>query len=209
MEKTRFKIWELALCAGLVVSLLASAAAAFADTRLDEKLIRLHVAAASDSAEDQALKLAVRDETLSALSEPLAGAAGAAEAGRVINENIPALEDRLRSFLREQGSEQSVAVSLGREAFPTREYSTFALPAGPYTSLRVTLGGGGGENWWCVVFPPLCAATAMERLPDGYSHAAGLTEGDVLLITQADESYIVRFKLAEWLGNIKNRLGKK
>ncbi|MCL1806388.1 MAG: stage II sporulation protein R [Oscillospiraceae bacterium] len=208
MNTNRFKPWEIALCIGLVVSLLVSTAAACANTDISEKLIRLHVVAASDSEEDQTLKLAVRDETLAALSIPLNGVTDVKDAERVITENIPALEARLRGFLEEQGSTQSVTVSLGREAFPTREYSTFALPAGPYTSLRVTLDGGGGQNWWCVVFPPLCAATAMERLPDE-TRAAGLTENDIALITQADETYVVRFKLAEWLGSIKNWFTRK
>ena len=208
MERKRFKTWELALCIGLVAALLVSAASAYADTGLSDKLIRLHVVAASDSDEDQALKLAVRDETLSALREPLSGVTDVSEAERIIAENIPALESRLRAFLREQGSKQSVAAVLKEEAFPTREYSTFSLPAGPYTALRVTLDGGAGQNWWCVVFPPLCAASVMEVLPDT-SRAAGLTEDDVMLITQADETYVVRFKLAEWLGGLKNRLFHK
>ena len=207
MERNRFKTWELALCIGLAAALLVSAASSYAGAGLSEKLIRLHVVAASDSEEDQALKLAVRDETLSALREPLSGVTDAAEAERIIAERIPALEDRLRGFLLERGSAQSVTADLKQEAFPTREYSTFALPAGPYTALRVTLDGGGGQNWWCVVFPPLCAASAMETLDT--SRAAGLTEEDVMLITQADETYIVRFKLAEWLGGLKNRLFHK
>ncbi|MDR0324680.1 MAG: stage II sporulation protein R [Oscillospiraceae bacterium] len=208
MESIRFKPWELALCAGLIIALLAGAASAYAEPGLSDKLIRLHVVAASDSGEDQALKLMVRDETLSALQEPLSGVTDVSEAERIIAENIPMLEARLRGFLSEQGLEQPVSAELKREAFPTREYSTFALPAGPYTALRVTLGGGQGQNWWCVVFPPLCAASAMERLPDT-SRAAGLTEEEVMLITQADETYAVRFKLAEWLGALRNRFLKK
>jgi stage II sporulation protein R len=208
MKKTRFKTWELALCAGLIVSLITSAAASYADTGLSDKLLRLHVVAASDSEEDQALKLAVRDETLSVLAEPLAGVTAVSEAERIVSENIPALENHLRGFLYQQGINQPVTAELKREPFPTREYSTFALPAGPYTALRVTLGGGTGENWWCVVFPPLCAEAAMQRLPGGDSQTAGLSEGDIKFITQADETYVVRFKLAEWFGSLRNRFAR-
>jgi stage II sporulation protein R len=203
MEKIRFKTWELALCIGLIAAFIASAASAHAGG-IEEKLIRLHVSAASDSDSDQALKLAVRDETLSVLQQPLSGVTDAQQAGRVIEENIPALEEHLRGFLKELGVEQTVSAELKREPFPTREYSTFALPAGPYTALRVSLDGGAGQNWWCVVFPPLCAEAAITRLPGGASHAAGLTEGEILLITQADETYIMKFKLAEWIGGLKN-----
>lgn len=204
MRFNRFKTWELALCTGLIFALVTSAASAYADPGLSEKMIRLHVVGASDSEEDQALKLAVRDETLSVLAGPLSGAADISEANRVVAENIPALEEHLRAYLREQGIHQSIDVEIKREPFPTRQYATFALPAGPYTALRVTLDGGAGENWWCVVFPPLCAAAVMERLPDEGSQAAGLTDGDIKLITQDSEIYEVRFKLAEWLGSLKN-----
>jgi stage II sporulation protein R len=209
MEKPRFEKWELALCIGLIFSLFIGTASAYADPGIEKKLVRLHIVAASDSREDQELKLKVRDETLAFLDEPLSGVSDIAESFRVIGENIPALEAFLQSYLKESGFDHPVSVTLEREQFPTREYSTFALPAGPYTALRVTLGPGSGENWWCVVFPPLCAASAMERLPDGVSHAAGLSENDVKLITQADESYVVRFKVAEWLGGIKNRFSRK
>jgi stage II sporulation protein R len=204
MEKLRFKTWELALCIGLTVMLITSAASAYADPGLAEKMIRLHVVGASNTEEDQALKLAVRDQTLSALAAPLSNAADVSQANRIVAENIPTLEEHLARYLKEQGIEQPIKVELRREPFPTREYATFALPAGPYTALRVTLDGGAGENWWCVVFPPLCAAAVMERLPDEGSQPAGLTEGDVRLITQDGEQYEVRFKLAEWLGSVRN-----
>ena len=206
--KRIIKNWEIALCVGLIAALLAGTANAYANNELDEKLIRLHVVAASDSEDDQAIKLLVRDEVLSALQPELLGVTDVAEAESVIAENIPALEERLRTFLEERGISQAVKAELGREAFPTREYATFALPAGPYTALRVTLNGGGGENWWCVVFPPLCAASVMDTLPSGAEQASGLSEDDLLLITQADESYAVRFKLAEWFGALKNRFAK-
>ena len=207
--KTTIKKWEIALAIGLVAALLMGTAAAFADTGLEEKLVRLHVVAASDSAEDQAIKLAVRDEVLSALQPSLEGITDVAQAEQIIAENIPALEARLRTFLDEQGIEQTVTAALRKEAFPTREYATFALPAGPYTALRVTLNGGGGENWWCVVFPPLCTAAVMEKLPDKPHQTAGLNEKDLLLITQADETYAVKFKMAEWFGGVKNWLNKR
>jgi len=198
------KKWEIALAAGLVAALLTGTAIAYAETGLEEKLVRLHVVAASDSEEDQALKLAVRDEVLSALQPHLDGVSDVKEARRIIAEELPALEERLRVFLDGSGVEHSVKAELRREAFPTREYATFALPAGPYTSLRVSLDGGGGENWWCVVFPPLCAASAMETLPEGSYQTAGLNGRDLMLITQADETYVVKFKLAEILGGVKN-----
>ena len=90
-------------------------------------------------------------------------------------------------------------MELGRETYPTREYETFSLPAGVYTSLRITLGAGGGRNWWCVVYPPLCTAgveTAQE---------AALSDDDIKLITGDGGGYVLRFRLLEWWGSLTGR----
>ena len=98
--------------------------------------------------------------------------------------------------------ERPVRVSLGAEHYPTRDYGTFALPAGVYTSLRVTLGAGEGHNWWCVIFPPLCAQAA------GLSERAvqALSDDDVRLVTESDGGYVVRFRLLELWDALVQRL---
>jgi len=95
-----------------------------------------------------------------------------------------------------------VRVALGPEHYPTRDYGTFALPAGVYTSLRVTLGAGAGHNWWCVIFPPLCAQAA------GLSEQAvqALSDDDVRLVTESDGGYVVRFRLLELWDALVQRL---
>ena len=98
--------------------------------------------------------------------------------------------------------ERPVRVSLGAEHYPTRDYGTFALPAGVYTSLRVTLGAGEGHNWWCVIFPPLCAQAA------GLSEQTvqALSDDDVRLVTESDGGYVVRFRLLELWDALVQRL---
>ena len=102
--------------------------------------------------------------------------------------------------IAETASGGSARVELGREPYPTREYETFSLPAGVYTSLRITLGAGSGRNWWCVVYPPLCTSgveTAQE--------AAVLSDDDVKLITEDGEGYVLRFRLLEWWGSLTGK----
>ena len=102
--------------------------------------------------------------------------------------------------IAETASGGSARVELGCETYPTREYETFSLPAGVYTSLRVTLGAGSGRNWWCVVYPPLCTSgveTAQE--------AAVLSDDDVKLITEDGEGYVLRFRLLEWWGSLTGK----
>ena len=202
--KNKLKKWEISLIIGFVAALLFGAAGAGAQTELNDKLVRLHVAAASDSEEDQARKNRVRDEALRFLQEPLDSARDADDAMSIIEARLPELQENLEAFLAAEGSYQTIDTALlPRHSFPTRHYDTFALPAGQYKTLLVTLDGGGGRNWWCVVFPPLCAATAMEELED-VSHQAGLTDEDFGLITQENEEYVIKFKVAEWFGAVRN-----
>ena len=183
-----------------VVSLILLAASALTVTlcavlqaqsqRMADKIIRLHVVANSDTSADQAVKLAVRDAVLREAGRVLDGAEDPKQA---VAAQLPALEAAANAELQRQGSEDLARVSFRRELFPTREYDTFSLPAGVYDSLRVTIGQGEGHNWWCVIFPPLCAQAA------GLSERAvqALSDDDVRLVTESDGGYVVRFRLLE------------
>ena len=170
--------------------------------RMSEKIIRLHVVANSDSSADQAIKLHVRDAVLAAARQALQDADDPQQA---IAQALPALEAAANAALAAQGSRETARVSFRRELFPTREYDTFSLPSGVYRSLRVTIGAGGGHNWWCVIFPSLCVpATA-----DGFVQAAeagGFTRAEIGLMTQADEGYVLKFRSLELLQALKKAL---
>ena len=187
----------------LLFALLATAAWAAADAHgtqeaLAGKLIRLHVVANSDSQADQALKLLVRDAVLEEAQACLKGCAAAETAEERLTQLLPELEALAASTAAEQGFDYPARATLAWEAYPTREYATFSLPAGRYLSLRVTLGAGEGHNWWCVVFPPLCLSATTEDFT-GSALEAGLTGEEVSLITRESGGYAVRFKLIEWV----------
>ena len=164
-----------------------------------EKIIRLHVVANSDSNVDQAVKLCVRDAVL---REAQCALSSAADAKQAILTDLPALEAAANAELQRQGSGDTARVSFRRELFPTRDYDTFSLPSGVYQSLRVTIGKGEGHNWWCVIFPPLCAQAA------GLSEQAvqALSDDDVRLVTESDGGYVVRFRLLELWDALVQRL---
>ena len=171
---------------------------------LAEKLVRFHVVAASDSPRDQALKLAVRDALLEAM-EPLSQQAESKpQMLEMLQQALPKLKQTAGQTLRRLGCNDSVEISLGEEGFPTRFYSTFALPAGRYTALRVRLGDAEGHNWWCVCFPSLCSAACVEEL-DGVAAGAGFSDAELRLITR-QEPYVLRFKVLEWLESLRARL---
>ena len=166
--------------------------------QLAEKLIRLHVLANSNREEDQELKLQVRDSVLWRAEEILREADSMAEAKADLEAALPELEAEARATVAAEGYSYPVRASLTWETYPTRVYDTFALPAGEYLALRILIGEGAGQNWWCVVFPPLCTAASGEEF-SGAAEEAGLTEEEVSLISGESRGYTVRFKSMEWV----------
>lgn len=178
----------------LLAALTATAAALQGEQQaLAGKLVRLHVVANSDSEQDQALKLRVRDAVLEA-SEGLEA--------EDLEAALPRLQAAAQACLREQGSGDPVTVSLGEERFPTRLYDNFALPAGVYRSLRVTIGAGEGHNWWCVAFPSICFRATAAEVQDA-AVSAGFTGEEVRLITGDGGGYVLKFKALELLERLK------
>lgn len=190
--KVRFFAWLL-LVAFSAVS-LGAVETLWTQERLAEKTVRLHVVAHSDSEEDQAQKLAVRDAVLPVIGELTADCSDAQQARKILAEHLP--EIQAAALTASNGRE--VTALLTDEAFPTRYYETFTLPAGTYPSLRIRIGAARGHNWWCVVFPSLCAAATSDAL-ERCAAVGGFDETETELITGGEETYEIRFKSFEWL----------
>lgn len=197
MKSKRLCRWELALLLGVALAALLGAWLNAEQSALADQVIRLHVIANSDSGEDQALKLEVRDRILEEAGDLF-------RQGYTREEAEAALAGRLCELARvgaevvgERGYDYPVTASLEDDVwFPTKAYSDFALPAGDYTALRVVIGEGGGRNWWCVVFPPLCLGSVSETTAETAA-AGGFDPDQVSLITGENEGYVVKFKLIE------------
>lgn len=162
-----------ALVCGFVLAALCSFFPfAAACGQLPQDVVRLHVVANSNGAEDQAVKLLVRDAVLEEAARWYQGAGSMEEASSQLCTHLQSIAGAARQVLGEQGVGYSATAQMTEMYFPTRDYGDFRLPAGRYRTLRVTLGEGAGKNWWCVVFPSLClpAATqeeALLTLPEG------------------------------------------
>lgn len=206
MKKSHFRYWELALLLALAVTILWGTASLGQQEELGRKVIRLHVIANSDSPEDQALKLRVRDRVLARAQEILEQSADMEQAEQALTAALPELTREARETLAAEGCAQPVQARLEPAEFPTKDYDGFSLPAGKYLALRVIIGQGAGQNWWCVVFPPLCTAAASD-VP-AVALDAGLTDQEVALITEADEGYILKFKSVELWQTLKAKLTK-
>jgi stage II sporulation protein R len=189
----KWKTIEKALLLGCILT-VAITFSGFAGTceTLPNEVLRLHVLANSDSEEDQALKLAVRDRILQEGSAVMDGVSNKEDAIEAAKEAIPALEKAAQEEIRERGYSYPVSIAIEKVYFPTRQYGDTTLPAGKYDALRVVIGSGEGHNWWCVLFPALCLPAA-EDTPE---LSEVLTPGELDTV-QGGEKYEVRFKLWE------------
>ena len=196
----------IAIVATLCLLLFIGLLPVHGEAEIYDSVIRLHVLANSDSEEDQALKLKVRDALLE-VTVPLLGDCDDREkAEELIRENLELLRSVALETVRENGSDDDVTVSLSRERYPRKSYEAFCFPGGEYLSLRVCIGEAEGQNWWCCLFPPLClsAATAKSDNEDAFIQV-GLTKDQYGIITETGKTkYKVRFKILEviedWFG---------
>lgn len=170
--------------------------------RLASQVIRLHVLANSDSEEDQALKLEVRDRVLETTSALLAGETEPQAAAVLLNQHLDDIAQTAAQEISAQGHDDRVEVRLEQTWFPTRQYQGISLPAGNYLALRVLIGEAEGHNWWCVVFPNLCLPAVSERALE----ASTLTPGQISLLQEEETSYVFRFKTLELWQSLKHRL---
>ena len=178
----KLKNWELALMFGVLVAVVAAGWLGREQQELADSVVRFHVIANSDSEEDQALKLAVRDRVL-------AQAEGLYPEGATLEEARLALEGHLnvlaaagREVVEERGYDYPVSAQLTDCWFPTKEYE--------------------GQNWWCVAFPPLCLGAASETV-DQALEAGHFTPEQGALVTGDGGGYVLKFKAMEWLGEVQ------
>ena len=197
--------WELALLLGVACAALLGVWLDGSQAALADQVIRLHVLANSDREEDQALKLQVRDRVLEQAEAYFVPGATLEQTEQTLSAHLEDLARAGAEVVAEAGYSYPVTASLEHDYwFPTKTYSDFALPAGAYTALRIEIGEGGGQNWWCVVFPPLCLGSVTETT-EQTAREAGMDAEEVSLITGEEEGYVVKFKAIEIIEGLKAR----
>lgn len=195
-----FKRGIIALVCGLCGCLLLSVAGVGAACQdISDRVLRLHVVAASDSERDQTLKLQVRDAVLQETEGLLDGVLSTALAKERLQEALPRVQTAAERCLRANRCDDSVRVELCEMFFTARTYETVTLPAGDYEALRVTIGEGQGKNWWCVVFPPMCLSGACEQ------ELSDVLTDDACDVVTHPERYEVRLKVVEWWQKLRHR----
>ena len=200
MKKTLLRIEISLLIALIICGVLNINAFSQQCESIREKMLRMHVIANSDSEEDQQLKLKVRDAVLSAGKEVFDGSVTAIEAKEKITPYIDYLENAALETIKNEGFDYNVKITVEKEYFNTRTYEdSVTLPAGYYTAVKVIIGEGKGQNWWCVMFPPMCLPTAVAEC----EISDVLTDDETEIVTET-EKYKFKFKIIEFFEEIFN-----
>ncbi len=152
--------------------------------------VRLHILANSDSIKDQQLKLKVRDAVIAYLTPYVKDISDAREANVIIASHQATIIEVATAVLRENGANYPVAVQMGTFEFPVRSYGSLVLPAGEYQAVRILLGQAAGQNWWCVLFPPLCFIDGANTALAPVSEAASTEQ-------QGNRTLQIKWKIAE------------
>lgn len=177
-----------------------------------DEIIRFHVRANSDSEEDQALKLKVRDKILKETKYLLKESKSIDETRSIMKNNLDNIKYIAQKVLEDEGENYDVNVTFGIERFPTRKYGNLVFPAGEYEALVVDIGEGKGQNWWCVMFPPLCFVDITNGTPAHVEEdlMEVLSEEEInSLLAEKNPPVVLKSKLVELFEKTKNYIANK
>lgn len=177
-----------------------------------DEIIRFHVRANSDSEEDQALKLKVRDKILKETKYLLKESKSIDETRSIMKNNLDNIKYIAQKVLEDEGENYNVNVTFGIERFPTRKYGNLVFPAGEYEALVVEIGEGKGQNWWCVMFPPLCFVDITNGTPAHVEEdlMEVLSEEEInSLLAEKNPPIVLKSKLVELFEKTKNYIANK
>ncbi|MGE5626801.1 MAG: stage II sporulation protein R [Solirubrobacterales bacterium] len=149
MKKIIFIIFIILISGGIYLSNSGT-------SDIYHKVIRFHVIANSDTVQDQGLKLKIRDKILEYIGPKLKNSKSIEESRNILKENDNEIVAIAENVVKQNGYSYKVNSSLIRENFPIKTYGNITLPQGNYEAYKIVIGKGQGQNWWCVMFPPLC-----------------------------------------------------
>lgn len=175
---------------------------------LSESILRFHIVANSDTTEDQLLKQQVKDEIIAYMEPLLKDAKDIEESKAFIQAHTVDIENVAKGVVKKWGKDYRVQVFLDKANFPTKSYGDVVLPAGEYEACRVIIGEGKGQNWWCIMFPPLCyvdAATGVVPIEGKEELQEQLTPEQYNLICREDKPYEIRFKIVNTVNSFLHK----
>ena len=175
-------------------------------TDISNSVFRLHVIANSDSEEDQNLKYLVRDNVLEYMNTLTNGLTSKSEIMEIASKHLENFKQVAQNTVYENGYDYQVSVEIGNFEFPTKTYGDISFPPGFYDALKIKIGDAKGQNWWCVMFPPLCFIDVSSGIVPNESKEileSELTDEEYLLVTGEESENKIKFKIVELLQNFK------
>ncbi|KRU24886.1 stage II sporulation protein R [Clostridium botulinum] len=174
---------------------------------ISNKIIRFHVLANSDSIEDQSLKLKVKDEIIKYMMPKLDKSSSIDESRKILKENDKEIKKIAENIINKNGYKYSVNTYLGQDQFPIKTYGNITLPQGKYEAYKIVIGNGKGQNWWCVMFPPLCFVDVtkgeVSTKKTEQKMKKVLKEEELKCINNSKNSYEIKFKVVEKINKLK------
>ncbi len=173
-------------------------------TDISGSVFRLHIIANSNSDEDQNLKYIVRDKVIEYMSSIKDTVSSKEEVIEIAKSNLSEIQNIASQTIRDNGYTYSVSVEIGNFLFPSKKYGDITLPPGYYDALRIKIGKADGQNWWCVMFPPLCFVDVTSGIvPDESKEIMkeNLSKEEFNLISKNSNEVKVKFKIVEVLQN--------
>jgi len=194
----------IALCMGLLITIGFTVYSDAEQGRIAENVLRLHVLANSDTPEDQTLKLFVRDRLLTESRSLFINCESPSQSRAVFLQERAALEKAAADEIQKQGFSYPVTLSLEKTYFPTRYYDGVAFPAGEYDAVRVEIGKAEGQNWWCVMFPPLCFVDGSVSTDSATQITDAIGSDAALLTPDSTGDVQIRFKVVDFFQSAKH-----
>ncbi len=177
----------------VIISLLLSGVYFQAECKeISNEVFRLHILANSNSGEDQTLKLELRDYILNNTQNIFKNSETKEDTIKIVESNTKHIQEISKSFIKSKGYDYEVNVQVDYEYFSTRIYDTFMMPAGKYDALKITIGSGNGENWWCVMYPPVCLPAAQNN-----EELENVLDEEQMEIVENENQFEIKFKVVE------------
>ena len=206
------KYFILLILLFLYISISAMSYVNAVSTHLADSVFRLHIIANSNSIEDQNLKYKVRDAEIAYLSSISENTNSKEEVISLVKKNLDKFQAIAEKVVKESGYNYKVSIKVNEFYFPTKNYGDISLPAGTYDALRIELGSATCQNWWCVMFPPLCFVDVSSGIVPEESKEileSNLSEEEFAIISKENKEVTFKFKLLEFFNNISNTLTAK
>ena len=197
--RKKVRIFLISLISGICITSAVQTYAHKVMNDISSSVVRLHVVAESDSDEDQKLKLKVRDDVINYLEPMLKDVYDVEETKRIILNNINKIEEEAKKSVKKYGYTYSVTADFGKFDFPTKIYENTKFPRGKYDALKIVIGSGKGQNWWCVLYPQLCFDKSQYGVLSEESDTKlrnVLSSDEYNIVTSKDIDF--KFKIVEW-----------